>query len=96
MMTEPRNSVPQVDGDVAVNSTDWLPPYRAICRIGSLPPVIDNTTDPRGYPSASAARILSNGTANSKGDDDTPGFEPSGSTRSENSSPDSKGNKSGI
>src|ERR1700681_955492 len=96
MMTETRNSVPLVDGDVAVDATDWLPPYRALGRIGSLPPVIDNTTDPCGYSSSSAAIIASNGTANSEGHDDTPDFEPSGSTKSENSSLDSKGKKSGI
>jgi len=88
--------MPPVDEDGAINATDWLPPYRALCRPGSLPPVIDNTSDPRAYPSASDAKTLSNRTTNSEGDDKKPDFEPSGSTWSENISANPKGKKRGI
>jgi hypothetical protein len=96
MMTETTNTMPQVDGDGAIDATDWLPPYRALCRTGNLPPVIDNTTDPRAYSSASDAGILNDGTASAEGEDEKSSFEPSGSTSSEKRSTDAIGKKRGI
>lgn len=96
MMTETRITIPPVDQNGAIDATDWLPPYRGLCRIGGLPPVIDNTTDPRAYSSRSDAGILSDGAANPEGDDDRPGVEPFGATSSEKSSTDAKGKKRGI
>lgn len=94
MRTEPRNIAPPAEDDSNIDATDWLPPYRALCRTGSLPPVIDNTSDPHAYSSDIDAGILSDGAVNSDGDEERPGVEPSGLASPEKSSTDAKEKKS--
>jgi ABC-type multidrug transport system ATPase subunit len=90
-MTGADNAAHLIESDVAVDETDWLPPYRALYTTGSRPVVIDDTLRPPAYSSGDEPGFSGNRTAqnsgppaaaesvNSEEDDEKAGYEPSGS-----------------
>jgi ATP-binding cassette, subfamily B, bacterial len=62
-MTEADRALSPLESDVAVDETDWLPPYRALYKTGSRPVVIDNTLPSPAYPSGHDPALGGNRTA---------------------------------
>jgi hypothetical protein len=91
IMTGADTAAALVESDVAVDETDWLPPYRALYKTGSRPAVIENTLPPPAYSSSDEPGFSGNRTAqnseppaaaesvNSEEDDGKAGNEPTDS-----------------
>jgi ATP-binding cassette subfamily B protein len=91
IMTGADTAAALLESDVAVDETDWLPPYRALYKTGSRPAVIDNTLPPPAYSSGDEPGFSGNRTAQNSGSpagaesvnseeaDENAGYEPSGS-----------------
>ncbi len=82
---------PPLQSDVAVDETDWLPPYQALYKAGSRPIAIDDTLRPPAYSSSDESGFGGNRAAQNSGppaaaeqvnleeDDEEAGYETSGS-----------------
>jgi ATP-binding cassette subfamily B protein len=66
-MTEADRALSPLESDVAVDETDWLPPYRALYKTGSRPVVIDNTLPSPACPSGHDPALSGNRTAQTSG-----------------------------
>ena len=67
MMSRRDNSAALVEGGMAVDETDWLPPYRSLHKSGSRPIVLDNTPHAPPCSAGDDTGTLSNRTAPTSG-----------------------------